>query len=225
MKKALVLLMAVLLCMSMVLPVFAAENEFVPSVTVKDGVEDEEATMGGESVGECVIVTSIREAKEKTTDIFQEDRDLLLDVYEKLADGSMKLPSEEDLTIVELVDVSWAASACVGAQHGHKEELAKEGVTIEVTFKLDVDPNAEVTVFAYINGEWVQVKVTVNGDGTITCEFEDFCPVAFCVEGDALEEAPATGDNTNVFLWLAVMLAAAAALVVVLVSNRRRTAK
>jgi len=224
MKRMLVFLMAVLLCMSMVMPVFAATNEFVPSITYKDGVEDEDAILDGEDVGHCVIVTSIKEAEEKTTDIFQEDRDLLLDVYKKLADGSMKLPVE-DMTIVELVDVSWAATGCVGQEHGHKEELAKEGTTIDVTFKLSVDPKADLKVFAYVNGEWTEVTVKANGDGTFTCTFEDFCPVAFCVEGEALEVAPVTGDSANVFLWLALMLAAGAALIVVLMANRRRTAK
>lgn len=224
MKRMLVLLMAVLLCMSMVVPVFAAGNDFVPSITYKDGVEDKDATMDGEDVGYCVIVTSIKEAEEKTTDIFQEDRDLLLDVYDKLSDGSMKLPVE-DLTIVELVDISWAATGCVGKEHGHKEKLAQEGTTIDVTFKLSIDPKADLKVFAYVNGEWTEVTVKANGDGTFTCTFEDFCPVAFCVEGDALEGAPATGDNANVFLWLAVMVICAAVLVVILMVGRRRTAK
>lgn len=226
MKKLIVFLMMIALCMAMVLPVCAAEQEFVPSITYKDGLDALEATMNGENVGDCVVVTSIKEAKEKTTDIQQAARDQLLEVYEKLKDGSMKLPLEGDYVVVELVDISFAKTDCEeAAEHNHKEWLKQEGNTVTVDLG-HMAKGLDLVVLVYQDGQWTKVeKVTNNGDGTYTCEFEHFGTVAFCVEADAMEEVPATGDNSNVFLWLAVMLAAAACLVVVLMVNRRRVAK
>lgn len=224
MRKMIVLAMALMLCMAMVLPVCAQNQEFVPSITYKGGLEVIEAEMNDEDLGDCVVVTSIKEAEEKTTDISQEARDLLLDVYEKLKDGTMELPLEKDHVVVELVDISFKENACVKADHGHKEWLQEKGNTI--TVKLGkMNKGMKLVVLCYIDGQWIRVEdVTDNGDGTYTCVFEDFCPVAFCVEADTMEEIPATGDNGNVFLWLAVMLAAAVALAGVLVASRRRAA-
>lgn len=225
MKKLIVLAMAVVLCMSMVLPVFAAEQEFVPSITYKDGLDATKATMNGEGVNDCIVVTSIKEAKEKSTDIHQDARDELLDVYAKLEDGSMKLPLEGDYVIIELVDISFALDACVEVpDHAHEEWLKQDGNTVTVDLG-HVNKGLDLVVLTYNDGAWTKVEnVKDNGDGTYTIEFEHFCPVAFCAEADAVEKAPATGDNANVFLWLALMLAAGAALVVVLMANRRRAA-
>ena len=85
--------------------------------------------------------------------------------------------------------------------------------------------NFELKVFSYNDGQWTEIKNVVNnGDGTFTCEFEHFCPVAFCVNSDALQQGPVTGDNNQIFLWMGVMLAAAAGLVALLTVNRRRAA-
>lgn len=226
MKKLIVFVMAVVLCMSMVLPVCAAEQEFVPSITYKDGLIAIKATMDGEDVGDCIVVTSIKEAKEKSTDIHQDSRDELLDVYAKLSDGSMKLPLEGEYVILELVDISFAQSACVeNTEHAHDAWLKEEGNTVTVDLGY-LSKGLDLVVLSYDDGQWSKIKnVTNNGDGTYSCEFEHFCPVAFCVEADTLEEAPTTGDSTNVFLWLGLMMAAGAALVVVLMANRRRAAK
>ena len=225
MKKLIVFATVLMLCVSMVLPVCVSAQEFVPSVTYKDGLIVIEADADGESVGDCIIVTSIKEAKEKTTDITQEARDELLDVYEKLEDGSMKVPLEGDYVVVELVDISWAQKGCVENEHGHLEWHEEEGnkVTVDLGY---LNKNFDLVVLVYRDGKWEKIESVVNnGDGSFDCVFEYFCPVAFCVEGEAFEQGPTTGDTANVMLWLAVMLAAGAALVVLLTVNRRRAAK
>jgi LPXTG-motif cell wall-anchored protein len=225
MKKLIVFAMVLMLCATMVLPVCAQEQEFVPSITYKDGLVVTEATMNGEDVSACIEVTSIKEAKEKTTDITQEARDELLEVYEKLSNGTLKLPLEGDYVVLELVDISFAQKACVETtDHEHAAWLAKENNTVTIDLG-HMGKNFELKVFCYNDGQWVEIENVVNnGDGTFTCEFEHFCPVAFCVEGDALEQGPVTGDNSNLILWLGIMLAAAAGLVTVLAVNRRRAA-
>ena len=73
MKKLICLLVSLALCAGLALPVLAAETRFVPSY----GLEVEDAVLENEDVNECVTVTSVTEAKEKSTDITQEERDLL----------------------------------------------------------------------------------------------------------------------------------------------------
>ena len=225
MRRVICLICMLVLCLTLAAPVFAAENTFVPSITIKDSPEVVDADIDGEDGTGCVVVTSIKEAREKTTDIYQEDRDLLLEVYEKLVEGSMVLPLEhKDYVVRELVDVSFKKTDCVEVPHGHKEWLAEDDTTIEVVFDLNIKETTELEVLAYINGEWVPVKVVKNnGDGTVTCVFEDFCPVAFCVDASVDREPPKTGDviAENMGRWV-ILLAVAAGAVALLMVNRRK---
>ncbi len=206
MKRVLCLLSALLLCLSLAVPGLAAEDPFVPSIGYKDGPDILEVIGDGEGLGGCLIVTSIRQAKEKLTDITQEERDLLLEVYVKLAGGEMRLPLETDYVIRELVDVSWAKSACRDVPHGHKEWLDMEDTFVHVKFDLGVAPDEEIIVMTYIDEKWEPIeKVTNNGDGTLTCEFENICPVVFCVPRD---REPAPGAPAFPWLWVSLILLA-----------------
>ena len=225
MRKVISLLAAALLCVALTCPVFAATGAFVPSISYKDGVEVVLAELNGEDGTGCVVVTSLKEAKEKTTDIYQEDRDLLWEVYGKLSDGSMKLPLEhQDYVIRELVDVSFVKTGCVEVPHGHKEWLAQEKTTIEVVFDLGIKKDVKLEVLAYIDEEWVAVeKVTNNGDGTVTCVFEDFCPVAFCVEASGAIDPPKTGDimGADMTKWIILLVISVSATAVLMINRRK----
>lgn len=225
MRKVICLVTVLLLCAAMICPAFAAADTFVPSIGYKDGPDIEDAEMNGEDVGGCLVVSSILDAKNKTTDIDQADRDLLLDVYGKLDNGSMKLPLDNgDYVIRELVDVSFRKSDCVDGGHDHKAWLEEKGNTVEIVFDLGVAKTTEVTVFAYVDGEWTAIEsVKNNGNGDVTCVFEDICPVAFCIESDAEDTPPKTGDELgrSMFLWVALMVASLAAIVVLVVLRRR----
>jgi len=165
---------------------------FVPSITYKEApfVVTISSNMEYDlttQYKECLVVTTLMQAEEKTTDIQQESRDLLQEVYEKLADGSMTLPLEENYVIRELVDIDFKYEACQCSEtHGDKcATLAEDGKTITIDFNLGVDEDTEIVVMTYVDGEWKAVESVVNnGDGTITCIFEDLCPVAFAVIED-----------------------------------------
>lgn len=224
MRKLMCLLCVLFLGLTLVCPVLAATDTFVPSISYKNGPDVESAVMDGENVTGCVVVSSIKDAKEKSTDITQEDRDLLLDVYQKLSNGSMKLPLTGDYVIRELVDVSYENAGCVNPPHGHKEELEKDGTTITITFDLGVHKSTEVAVLSYVDGAWVAAKsVKNNGNGTVTVVFEDICPVAFCIDADA-EDVPAkTGDavGQNLGLWIGLMAVSLMGIVALVVLRRR----
>ena len=217
------MLMALVLAVSLAVPAFAADT-FVPSITYKDGPDVDAGTMNGERVTTCLVVTSISKARDKSTDITQEERDQLLDLYNKLDNGKMKLPIANDQYVVrELVDVSFSASVCVPS-HDHEEWLKKEGNTVTVDFNLGVSGGEEVIVLVYDGAEWVAAEqVTNRGGGIVRVVFEDIGPVAFCVKADSQTVTPDTGDTggQRVLLWGAITAGSVAALLILFVLLKR----
>lgn len=227
MKKLVCLFLVLAVCAGLAMPAMAADT-FVPSVTYKPTPDIEDGTLDGEDVTDCLVVTSITEAQEKTTDITQDARDLLLDVYEQLSDGTMKLDIGSEYVVRELVDVSFKQNDCVSKPetHGNKpEELKKPGVTLTLDFELGVGPVTEVIVLVYVDGQWTPAKrVENNGDGTVTVEFEDICPVAFVVKDSSLTPPAQTGDAFGRYLplWIILLILSAVALVVVIIRGSRK---
>ena len=195
MKTKFVVALALALCIAIALPVAAIAADFVPSITYKGGPQartvevigvDGQPVEGMEEVESCVVITSIEEAHQKKTDISQEDRDLLIAVYEQLEKGEMTLPIEEAHVIRDLVDISFKYNACRQQEdHGNKPlKLKEEGVTLSLKLDLGIEADANLVVMTYIDEEWTEIESVVNnGDGTVTCVFEDICPVAFAVLG------------------------------------------
>ena len=240
MKRVLSVLIALMMFVLMATPAMA--DEFTKSISYKDhpelvvGINDE----GEEYIGivrdadgnivdyvgwDCIVVTSIADV-DSSTEIPNPSRELLKKVYEALKNGSMKLPYEKygldpaKMVIRDLFDVSFL---CLE----HPEQLAPQGVTLELTFKTGVKPNVNVMVMTYKNEQWGKiVKMTNNGDGTVTGIFEDFCPVAFIVPISSINAGGAgTGDEANVGLWAAMMAASAVGIgALVVVSRRKKTA-
>lgn len=229
MKKVICLIAVLAVCLTFMSAAFAAEDTFVPSIGYKDGpdivdAELDKETTETEEVEACLVVTSLKAAVEKLTDISQEARDELLDVYEKLESGEMKLPIEDGFTVRELIDLSWEQIGCVEEEHIHKDELNKEGVTVTIALDIGLDANTEVLVFSYHDGQWAPIKsVKNNGDGTVTCVFEHFCPVAFAVREQT--GGSETGDpaGRNLILWIALMAVSTVAVLVLVMKKRKNT--
>lgn len=231
MKRIFSLIAALVMCVAVMCPIPASADTFVPSISYKDGptfaeaeLKDETESMR-EDVSPCLIITSVLAAENKTTDIHQSERDLLLDVYQKLSEGSMKLPLPDNYVVRELVDIDFGERVCIEPDHIHMEELEKEGVTVTARFYLGVTADTDVVVLSYHDGEWEPIKSVVNnGDGTLTCEFEHFCPVAFCVRESVSGDPVQTGDSmgNTLYIWVVVMVAALIGLVTLLVVSMRR---
>ena len=227
MRRIICLLVALLVCVGLTMSAMAVENDFVPSVTYKDGPEVRSAVMDGEDVSDCIVVTTLEQGEDKSTDITDEDRDLLKEVYEDLRDGTATLPMEEDYVIRDLVDVSFKFAGCRNNEdHADKEaKLEEEGVTLMLTFALGIRAHEEIAVFAFIDGQWVRIEnVKNNGDGTLTCEFEKLCPVAFVVESKEGSDVPTTGDIAGGTLAgaIAIMCLSAMGIVALVAPKFRR---
>ncbi len=234
MKRIICLLTVFLLTLALACPAFAAEG-FVPSISDKEEpgiVPDDQGILGliynadGEEIGkidgDCLVITPISEA-ESSTQIPEDARQELLDVYKGLTDGSMTLPYEEDnldaedMVVRDLIDASWLCE-------DHPAMIEPEGVTVELTFDVGVSNGVPVYVYVYVDGVWVKaVDVENNGDGTVTVEFEKLCPIAFCVADDASLPPVQTGDDfaTQMNLWIVLMVVSAAALVSMYALRRR----
>jgi len=229
MKKTLCILVALLVCTSLAVPAFAAADTFVPSISYKDHPDAEDFELcdpdGNEIepiAGECLVITSVQDALNGTaTGIGEKERQILLDVYQQLEDGSMKLPYKEndkDMVIRDLFDAS------VYCDDSHREELKKPGVCIKLTFDLGIAPGVTPVVMTYVDGQWVYAESVVNnGNGSITVVLEDICPIAISVR--AGQEAPIdpmppkTGDEfgRQIGVWIAVMAVSAAAVVALVI--------
>ncbi len=200
MKNAMCLLVCLLMCLPLANPAFAAADDVVLVIGYKDAPYVVNAQQqDDEDVKDCLVVTSIRAAREMTTDITQDERDELLEIYDKLLDGSLKFPLEEDYMIWELMDVSYQKTGCRDNEHDHEEWLEQENTTVTITFDSGVAKAAEVEVLAYRNEKWAPVKEVINnGDGTLSCIFDEICPVVFCLkaekqDADAVQIVPLDG--------------------------------
>ena len=226
MKKLICIFAMLALCLSLICPAFAAEEDFVPSISYKDGPEiiDSEEAFNIQHL----VVTSIKDAQEKTTDVSQEDRDLLLYLYDQLLSGEMELPlgdGVQNAVIRDLVHVGFT-NACEASGDGHETKLDQEGVTLSLTFHLGIDDHTTVLVMSYLHGQWEMVEqVTNHGDGTITCIFEDVGPVAFVVCDQVQEPQPKDPSNGNLWLWLILLLICICVLTWMMLKRRKDSRK
>lgn len=227
MRKMMSLLAALLLCVSIACPVLAAE--FVPSISYKDGPELNTAFQGEpetleENVSSCIVVTSIIGAREKTTDILQENRDQLIQVYEELSEGKMTIPVEEGWVIRDLVDVSNLVTYCIDdVTHDHEAKLKEDGIVLSVVFDLGIAADKEVKILTYYDGQWEDAySVTNNGDGTVTCLMDHSGPVAFCVEAPQTQQ-PTVQRGGFSWYWLLILLLAVVVIVWMALNRRKLT--
>ena len=212
---------------------------FVPSISYKPGPDIMDVrtnivlgngeAYGDDKIDECVIVTSLEQARNKATDIHQEDRNLLIELYEKLTNGTMVLPVEKNYVIRDLMDINFLLEKCRELED-HQEKidcLEEDGVTITIVFKMAVTPNTNLMAVAYDDetGEWEKVpELTINSDGTITLVLEEMSPVAFLTDGNANGITPWTGDamGNSIGIWVAVMVICAAGIVALIVLRKKQ---
>ena len=240
MKKVLSVVVAMLLCMSLVMPAFAAEDiGFVPSITYKPApeivpvydengnpyvavIKDGEGNIIDLVEAGCLIVTPIAHVWDEEIEVPQEIEELLLYLYTSLNDGSMEIPYEkheanlvpDNMAIRDLFDARWGCEE-------HPKMLAPKGVVLELTFDLGIMPDVEVFVQSYdeATGIWEPIVSAVNnGDGTLTCVFEHLCGIEFSVEIERTEKKA----SFNELPWVIVLILAAVAVVGILVAKKKK---
>lgn len=244
MKKLISLFLALVMCLSVCGVAYAAEDDFVPSISYKDAPElvtgkdaEGRTTIGaicdaaGNVIGDiyyedCLVITSIAQAlRDVETGIPDDNESLLEKLYKEILDGTAVLPFEnpDEMVVIQLIDATFL---CAGAEteEDHPEILEPDGIRIELTFDLGVGADVPVQVMTYKNNQWGDIHDVINnGDGTVTCVFEHLCPIAFAVPAEAAENTPATGDNSAVelSLWIGLLTASSVALAALVIFRRK----
>ena len=240
MKRVFAVLMIVLLCTAMV--VSASADTFTPSVTNKPAPElvpaidpdgnphpgyimDDDGKILDYLDEGCLVITPVSKA-ETSNEIPADSKETLLYVYEQLTSGKMTMPyhlhnpnyDSDDMVIRDLFDATFLCGE-------HPKMLEPTGVMLVLTFDIGVKADEDVSVMTYKNGAWGNiVKITNNGDGTVTCVFEHLCPIAFSVPTGNTPPSQ-TGDIPTVGIMGFVALAALLAIAVLTVLYIRSTKK
>ena len=223
MKRMFAIITVALMCVSLMVPAMAAQ-EFMPSVTNKPAPEvmvarilDKDGNVIKEVGEECLIITSVSEAN-TSTEIPAASKDVLLNVYGKLLDGSMTIPYEKHndnldpskMVIRDLFDATFVCAEC-------PELLEAHGVVLEIVFDLNVAPGVNVYAMTYKNDQWDPIVSCVNnGDGTVTATFEKLCPVEFSINTDTTPPS-GTGDVNPFSVWGVIAIVSLAAIVILTV--------
>lgn len=247
MKKIIACLLALVLCFAMATTAMAVEVGFTPSVEEKPGpgiVPD------GDIIGAVygpdgsildyaykgdIIITPIAQVN-TSTEIPEDARQELIEQNKILNADGTKLSelcpglndmaanalgagkNADDLVIRDLFDVSITDPEL-------KALVEIDGNKLELTYNLGIGADEFITAMVYVDGKWVVVETVNNGDGTVTCLFEDVCPVAFVVADTYADGPSQTGDAANVTLWVAAAVISLVAIVALVVVYRRDAAK
>lgn len=153
-----------------------------------------------------MVVTAVSQvqADDSSLVISEEAAEILKEAYEQLNDEDFRLAEKIPEQIEQLKDmgldeenVNAAVVTALFDVTVLTEELetylAEEGHTVDLTFKADVPAGHTVVVMVYKESKWQLIEnVAVNGDGTITCTFAHFCPVAILTVPMAVEAAEET---------------------------------
>ena len=247
MKRFVCLVIALMLCMSIAAPAFAAEGEFVPSITYKPNPEivPVEGEDGGEYIGVirnpkgeiedyvghgCLLITPIAHVWDDEIEVPKNVEELLLFVYNALNNGDMKIPYEKhdagldaaNMVIRDLFDARWVCEE-------HRAMIEKEGYTFQLIFDLGVVADAQIYVMTYDeeSKDWSPIVKTVNnGDGTVTCTFEHLCAIEFSMPINAAATAAVVAEEAeggNALPWFIALALAAAGAVGVVVTKKKKT--
>lgn len=213
MKKIISLVLAVIMVFAMGVNAFA---EFVGSVGPVSGVVsariiDENGNTIEELYVEehCLVVTHITEIDEAHPDVSEEVKHLV-EVYNKLVNGEMEIPYAQygydtNMIMVDLYDATFICD-------NHPAEIAPIGIRVELVLEANVAAGQKVCVMSYKDGKWAPIVSAVNNnDGTVTCVFEDFCPISISVGNGTGDSVTVGGNEANPNTGAPVMLGAVVA--------------
>ncbi len=232
MKKVVTILVVLLLCISLMAPAFAAGEDFVRSISYKDGPQTVPVTTVDDNTvvavlvqqgveedthvyDEHLVVTPIS-AVDEATEIPEEVRETLKEVYEELSKGEMKLPFEKYGEHAPKAPVIRDIFDITLTHDDHHDHLSRDDVHIEMTFRLGVEAHVKVYAMSYRNDQWDPAKDVINnGDGTVTVHFDHLCPVVFAVEAEDLHDSqlPEKEKDSNLLLWVIILIACAICIV------------
>ena len=245
MKKCLTVFLALVMAVSLMLPVAAAKGDFVPSAEVKPapGVVEKPTEDGTPAVGEIVlpdgtvipvpgtaiIITPLEGADsaepssigEELTDAFEEllDAEDLKDLIEQLEEILDNL-GIEDVVISDLIHIY------IDDEY---EKYLEEGGKLNITFELPEDVILAITQNGDIWSALFGENFVVNGDGTVTITVSKSGVIGFLKNASSVDvdpdnpdvSSPTTGDFTMCYVLIGAAFAVAAVVFAVFAKKQK----
>ena len=219
MKKVVSLVVAVVLCMMLAVPAFATTVGFVPSITAKPApglvgttnlqVKDESGKVVFTAPVVDLVITPVADVQKEDADyqvpeeVAQQLRDLYAQMTETTFNVTEEVPELETYLESQGLDAAVAENMVVTSlfditvlSDDLKDYLSVEGNTIDLTFEADIPEDHTPVVMVYVEGKWEVLEgVTVNNDGTITCNFADVGPVSILMVPNTVAEENESAGN------------------------------
>lgn len=243
MKKAISLILSLVMVFSLGVVGFAAEADFRPSVDSKDyppivpqdynGIsfdalildENNEVIEGIHIVTEErpdgeIIVTAYSEkdiADERVNVVYFEAS------YQEILDAR-SLQELNELIPVGMIVRDFFDITLVGSY----ENIFKEGKKLQIRFDIGAELKEKLMVLTRCSDEtgWEFVEsVTINPDGTVTVVFDRLCPVIFLTEDTGKVQSPATSDFAATALWGLAIIFGIGSICMIAASKKRARAK
>lgn len=243
MKKALSLILSIIMVFSISAVAFAAEDDFRPSVDSKDhpvivpqdfnGVsfdalildENNEVVEGIHIVTEKksdgqIIVTAYSEievADERVNVVYMQAS------YEEIL-SARSLKELNDLIPLGMIVRDFFDITLVGAF----KDIFKEGKKLQIKFDIGAQLKEKLMVLTRCSDEsgWEFVEsVTINPDGTVTVIFDRLCPIIFLTEDTGAVQSPATSDFLSTALWSLAIIFGFGSVCMIIASKKRARAK
>ncbi|MBQ4603156.1 MAG: hypothetical protein IJB16_01000 [Clostridia bacterium] len=243
MKKAISLILSLIMVLSFSVAAFAAEGDFRPSVPSKDhplivpqllnGIsfdalildENNEVIEGihlvtGENSDGEIIVTAYSEieiADERVNVVYMETS------YKEVL-GARSLQELHDMIPLGMIVRDFFDITLVGTY----QDIFKEGKKLQIRFDIGAELKEKIMALTRCSDEegWEFVEsVTINPDGTVTVIFDKLCPVIFLTEKDGAVQSPATSDMSTVALWTLAIVFGMGSVCMIIASKKRARAK
>ena len=156
MKKAIVLALAVILTLSLAVPAAAVGSPVAPTTSETTTAPLPEVIVEEIKTEDGATVTIEPVAADKVEEMPEEDQKTFVAAQEKLAEAAPAGMKTQYFFYAKVTKT--AADGTTG----------KADAPVKMTVKVDNVDN--VVVKQFVDGKWVERKVTVNADGTITIE-------------------------------------------------------
>lgn len=243
MKKAISLILSLLMVFSLSIVGFAAEDDFRPSVDSKDhpvivpqdfnGVSFDALILdANNNVIEGIHLVTYKNADGEIIVTAYSEKDVADDrvdvVYfeasykEILSARSLKELNELiplGMVVRDFFDITLV---------GTYKDIFKDGKKLQIRFDLGAELKDKLMVLTRCSDEsgWEFVEsVTINPDGTVTVVFDRLCPVIFVTEDTGVVQSPATSDFATTALWSLAIIFGIGSVCMIVASKKKTRAK
>lgn len=243
MKKAISLILSIIMVLSISVAAFAAEGDFRPSVPSKDHPFIVPQLVNGISF-DALILDENNEVIEGIHLVTDEnpDGEIIVTAYSEIevADKRvnvvyMETSYKEVLSARSLQELHEMIPLGMIVRDffditlvGTYQDIFKEGKKLQIRFDIGAELKEKIMALTRCSDEegWEFVEsVTINPDGTITVIFDKLCPVIFLTEKDGAVQSPATSDMSTVALWTLAAIFGMGSVCMIIASKKRARAK